>query len=293
MVSAKRTVVQYPNPAIEYHSAIMLPDELSAFMSEWDKTMVGLLTTMYDVDVPYGENRRTSGIKHKISRPQINMIVGTTPSNLMKYVPEHAWDQGFTSRIILIHGEKRIDDHDPFNITTRRSSDELFADLELINTIGGKFTIHPSFKDKLFAWRSNGYPPIPSHPRLSHYITRRWAHVLKLCMVSSVDRGDSLTLTVEDFDRATSWLFAAEDSMPSIFEEGLVHADTAGQNELLYYIKSFNGKTFREDQLHRKARTLMSVYAIKQTVELFEKSALIVKVSQDPKTMLWTYRGGA
>jgi hypothetical protein len=293
VAESKRTIIRLPGPAVEYNSVVLVPDELAAFMAEYERETVALLTSMYDCDATYSQHRRTSGIKITINRPQINMIVGSTPSNLIEYVPKNAWDQGFTSRILLIHGKQRLGNDDPFEVTTKRSNEALLDELKLINTLGGRFTLEEPFRLRLKSWRGDGLPPVPDHRRLRHYITRRWAHVLKLAMISSVDRGDSLTLTVEDFDRATGWLFEAEAEMPAIFEEGIVHVDTAGQDELAYYIKSFNGKLIGHHQIQRKAMTLMSIHAVTKTIAAFVEAGMLVKVSQDPRTMFWTYKGGA
>jgi hypothetical protein len=268
---------------VQYNSAILLPDELSAFMSDYDKNMIGLLTTMYDGDIAYGEDRRTTGLKLRIKRPQINMIVGCTPSNLMEYVPKHAWDQGFTSRLILVHGEKRKDPRDPFSSTVSKDTTDLNADLLQINELFGKFKVEDPFREKLLKWRNDGYPPIPNHPRLEHYNGRRWAHLLKLCMVSSVDRSDMLNITVQDFEQASSWLLTAEQSMPMIFEQGAYHNDSAAQNELIHFINNYPGP-IPERALVHQARKLMPVTIITRTLEIFEKSGIIYKLRQDPRT---------
>ena len=48
--------------------------------------------------------------------------------------------------------------------------------------------------------------PEPTHPKLRHYNTRRFAHLLKLSMIACVDRTDVLKLDVEDFNK--QWLAA-------------------------------------------------------------------------------------
>ena len=63
---------------------------------------MALLTEFYNVR-PYGQRRRgQGGLKIDIERPQLNMLVGTTPSNLMKFMPDDAWGMGFASRILFV-----------------------------------------------------------------------------------------------------------------------------------------------------------------------------------------------
>jgi hypothetical protein len=290
-VAAATRIITFDNyPPVQYNSLVLLPDELSAFMSEYDQNIIGLLTTMYDVDVPYGEDRRTTGLKLRIKRPQINMIVGCTPSNLMQYVPKNAWDQGFTSRVILVHGARRPDSNtrDPFVQTVEHDPTDLNTDLAHMDALYGRFRIEDSFREKLQAWRAAGYPPVPNHPRLEHYNSRRYAHILKLSMVSSVDRGNSLTITVEDFDRATRWLFEAELTMPIIFDQGSYHADSSAQNELIHYINNCAGP-ISEGALVRQARKLLPIHAIDRTIQMFEKAGIIYKVQN--KNVKGTFYG--
>jgi hypothetical protein len=288
VAEARRIISMDVPPPVEYHSLVLLPDELSAFMSEYDTAIIGILTTMYDCDVAYGEDRRTTKLKIRVPRPQINMIVGCTPSNLMQYVPKNAWDQGFTSRVIMIHGAQRHDTYtrDPFVQTVSRDTTDLYTDLAHIDQLYGRFTIEDSFKVKLQPWREAKYPPVPNHPRLEHYNGRRYAHILKLSMISSVDRGNSLTITGEDFDRATEWLFGAEAAMPLIFEQGAYHTDSAAQNELIHYINSYNG-LIPESALVRQARRVLPVTIISRTIEMFEKAGIIQKVQAKGKGTMY------
>jgi len=292
VAEARCILTPVPGPAIQYNSAILLPDELMAFMATYDTQMIGLLTTLYDTDVPYGEDKRTLGTKHRMERPQLNMIVGTTPSNIMTYVPQTAWDQGFTSRIVLVWATKRKDDRDIFAVTARTRSAELEHDIRVINSTVGKFDMEESFKQKVRDWRAADYPPAPTHPRLTHYLPRRLAHFFKLAMVSSIDRGPSLVLTMADWERATKWLFEAEATMPIIFEQGITHSDTGAQNELAHFIRSQKGE-ISETQLVRKARTLLPVYAVTKTIEVLEKSGVIQQIRYDVKARQKIFKAGA
>jgi hypothetical protein len=284
VAEARRTLTFDQYPADEYNSLTLLPDELGAFMTEYDKAIVGLLTTMYDCDVAYGEDRRTTKMKLRIPRPQINMIAGCTPSYLMEYVPKNAWDQGFTSRIMLVHGMARPDRHtrDPFVRTVSQDPTDLHSDLLHIDELYGQMKVEPAFKEKLQAWRKAGCLPVQTHPRLKHYNGRRWAHVMKLAMISCVDRGNSLTIAAEDFDRATKWLFDAELNMPIIFDQGSYHADSAAQDELIHFIDNYAGP-IPEYALVRQARKLLPVSIINRTIEMFEKAGIISKLPPNPR----------
>src|SRR5882762_212497 len=90
MNEAKRIIVRLPEEALEYHTLTIIADELSAFMHEYDNGLIAGLTTFYDC-VPYSQGRRVGDIRIRIENPQLNILSGTTPSNLLRFIPEFAW----------------------------------------------------------------------------------------------------------------------------------------------------------------------------------------------------------
>ena len=72
---------------------LICADELSAFMHKFDDEIIGGLTTFYDVTTPYSQRRRGNDIRILIKHPQLSILSGTTPSNLLKFMPENAWDK--------------------------------------------------------------------------------------------------------------------------------------------------------------------------------------------------------
>lgn len=236
LVAHKRFLPTYKKneSAIEYNSMLIAADEFGVLLHKWDNQMVALLSAFYDT-TPYGEQRRTSDIKIKMQRPLLSILSGSTPSNLMKFMPEGAWDQGFSSRIIMVFSDERIIT-DIFAPVEATLSKDLIHDLEIINSTYGQCEFTAEFREATMAWRHDDMAPAPTHPKLLHYATRRLAHMLKLAMISSIDRGHSLLLTKADFDRAKGWLLEVEERMPEIFKAGAVHADAAAMDDVFHLI---------------------------------------------------------
>ena len=82
-------------------------DELGTFVHKYDNEMIDGLSAFYDPD-PYQQVRRTSDVNIKIKSPQLNILCGTTPQNLTDFMPEKAWGQGFTSRLLMVFSDERI-----------------------------------------------------------------------------------------------------------------------------------------------------------------------------------------
>lgn len=276
LVAAKRSLIRLPDTPLEYNSMTICADELSAFMAEYDKQIMGNLTTFYDVVIPYGQQRRGGDIKIKIKSPQISILAGTQPEFLLRFLPEEAWGGGFLSRTIMVFSDERIVSDDLFALSSKGLPDAMLHDLRIINSLSGGFEVTADYKAQVNAWRKLGQPPIPTHPKLTHYATRRLAHLFKLSMVACVDRSNTLLLTRDDFNRAMTWLLEAEGEMPEIFKAGGVGADAKAMDEIVHYCMVLDkGKGVAEPLLVRRARELVPAMTVMRLFEVMERSGMI------------------
>lgn len=280
MNEAKRFFHNIPHTPIEYHSLVIVADEFSVLMDQYDTALVAAFVEFYDCN-PYSEGRRVANIRIKVQRPQLNMLAGSTPSNLLYTLKDHVWDQGFMSRVIMVYSEDRPL-VDVFDTKPLEKSKELIHDLKLMNVIHGEFTWTQGFREVMNKWRMVGLEPMPTHPKLKHYCTRRWAHLLKLCMISSIDRDGNLVLDVQDFNRAMTWLVEAENTMPKIFHVGTSSSDSRVMDEVKYFVQQKNGGC-SEHQVVNFARTKVQSYAIRNLIETMLASRQIIVKCVDKK----------
>jgi hypothetical protein len=266
-LNAKSTVV-YGHQNEIYNSATLLPDDWSAFMSSFEKDLIGALTVFYDAN-PYAHDRRGGTIRIAIQRPQLNLIAGTTPSDLIEFMPVSAWGQGFTSRVILVYSTESIIGDDFANRSPLGLPPALVEDIISIGLLSGEFEITPEYQRLIKEWRDAGEHPKPSHPKLLHYCTRRRAMLYKLSMVSAVDIGDHLRLDKHCFDTALSWLTEVELNMASIFDHTMT-AEAQSQDEILAWVLKEGGVT--EPQILRKMRNIFPSYAIEKVLKLMQQS---------------------
>ena len=279
LLAAKRTIICLPEPAIEFNSMTILVDEWTAFMHAFDDELVGGLTTFYDVVVPYEHHRRGKDIRIKIPSPQLSILAGSTPSNLIKFMPEFAWDQGFTSRVILVYSDERFVGDD-FAFSRRELPEEMIHDLKLIYSLQGEFEVSKEYQDTVNEWRAAGESPRPSHPKLEHYNTRRRTHLYKLSMVAAVDKGNRLLLTGEHFSTALSWLREAELNMGEVFEAGSTSVDARAMDEIADFIRR-QGKPVPQYRIVHFARNLVPAHSVMKVLELMSLSGMIGKVGEE------------
>lgn len=291
LVDAKRTFINLPNPPLEYNSMFIVADELSAFMHKFDDEIIGGLTTFYDVTAPYSQRRRGNDLRILIKHPQLSILSGTTPSNLIKFMPENAWDQGFTSRVLMIFSDERLISDDFFAHSARELPKDMIHDLSLINSLTGQFEATEDFRNAINNWRKVGQEPVPNHPKLLHYNTRRLAHLLKLSMVAAVDIGNQLLLTKEVFNRAIGWMLEAEERMPEIFKAGGTGADAKAMDEIFHYVVStdLRGRGVLEHKIVRFAQERVPAHSVMRVIEVMERSGQLRTVGIDTPTgqKLW------
>ena len=274
LVGSKRTVIRQPEGATTYNSMFICADEMGAFIHKYEPEMIDGLSSFYDA-APYQQSRRGNDLKIKIESAQINMLAGSTPQNLLGFMPEKAWGQGFTSRIIMVFSDERIIPDDFADNAPAHTAD-LTHDLKLINSLYGEFTVTQEFKSAVKQWQALGEPPTPDHPKLIHYITRRRTHIYRLAMVSSINKSSGLILTEDDFLTALSWLVEAETHMPDIFKSGALNADSAAMDEIQHFVRVNDlGTGVSEQRIVHFARERIPITSILRIIEIMEGSGQI------------------
>jgi hypothetical protein len=239
---ANRRII-HPNMEItSFNSLAICSNELGVLLPEYDNSFMSKLTDIYDGH-PYSERRRTRELNFKIDRPQLNLLAATTPSYLHSILPEGAWDQGFLSRTLLVYAADRITTSvfEELNFDDSLQKD-LIADLRHIFALGGKMVFTEEARNAIEIWNKAGMPPVPEHPKLMHYLTRRMAHLLKLCMVASISDSDDLVITVEHFQTAQSWLINLEFFLADIFKAMVVGGDRKAMEETWYHVATLYAK---------------------------------------------------
>lgn len=205
-------------PIITFNSLAIIANELGVLIPAYENDFMNVLTDLYDGKI-YAERRRTKELNFRIEAPQLNIIAATTPSYLNNLMPEGAWDQGFLSRTFLVYSS-RGEITDPFSDKPVNGAlhSHLVHDIKEIGKLMGKFRFEEAAIDAFRAWLKTKEEPVPEHPKLISYNSRRQSHLLKLCMVSSAASSDSLIVTLDNYAEAFDWLLEMEAAIPDIFK---------------------------------------------------------------------------
>lgn len=275
----------------EYHVLYVAVDELQALMAKWNEELVAGLTKFYDGN-HYSESRRTGNLYIEIDKPCLNVICGTTPSHLMNLVPDGAWEQGLTSRIILVYGERgKLRNLFDSTIHMHVAEKDLIHDAKIIHKAAkGAVQATSEYQDAFHDWRTKGCLPLPDHPRLRDYIGRRHTHVLKLSIISALDRGE-VKLSLDDFRRASSWLLENETNMHCIFTAGATSVDDKAFDEIEQFVRR-EGKPVLKHRIERFASRHVPMHSLDKVVQLMIEQRRLKIAGYDKKTKQIIYLPG-
>jgi hypothetical protein len=272
------------------NSMYITADELNAFIHKYDAEMIAYMCKFYDVR-PFLQTRSTNQITRFVPMGQLNVAAGTTPVNLLKYMPENAWEQGFASRVIMIFSDMRyiVDDFAPID---RTLNDDLIHDLLSIATMSGQFQVTKEYQDAVNLWKASGEEPRPTHPKLMHYATRRAVHLYKLSMVAAVDRSEAMVITLDDWNQAKEWLEEAEQAMPDVFKAGAGNADAKAAEEIYHWllVQGKNGRLVPEYRLWKFAAEHLPAMSVERVVGNMVKARQIQIVGTDKRNGYSMYK---
>lgn len=283
--TSERTVTRLGHnpPFIKFNSLIIIPNELGVFLPAWEGDFMNTMTDLWDNN-RYAETRRSRAINIEIPAPQLNMLSATTPHYLNALLPEGAWESGFMSRTLLaysgevIHGDIFGGDA----VFTAESSlyKDLLHDLSQIYNLFGELHITDAAKEAINSWARSGGAPVPDHPKLASYVTRRLAHALKLATVSAASSSNDLVLDVENWREALDWLTELERFIPDIFKSMKVGGDARAMEELYHFIyHEFirNKDPVQEHLVHAFLADRVPVHSIEPIIKAMERGRLVEK----------------
>lgn len=287
---AERRKILPSGNILSFNSLLVAINELSTLIPMYDNDFMGTLTDLWD-GKRYGEKKRSKDLNYVLERPQLNLFSGTTPSYLNGIMPEGAWDQGFISRVIMVYsGESTLKDLFAEEITDTKKREELSYDLNIIgNELVGKMNFTQEAMNAITEWYMKKGPPIPDHPKLIWYNTRRTAHLLKLCQVASASRGADLWITLEDYQRALGWLLEAEVYMPDIFRSMTQGGDSRAIEDCWHYCYQLyvrEKKLVPEARLWNFLSQRVPSHNIERVIKAMVTSGLLEKVLNEYKPLV-------
>lgn len=269
---------------VEYHYLTLIILEMTNFMSKYDVELVGLLTDLYDCPDTNEESKRTHNKGKMIVSPGVGALVCTATQNLGSTISNEMWGSGFMARFLLVFSGEEIVPEDMFkeNVKEEGLADAIVAGLKRIGELRGTIDWTPDARDALQSFRLKSKDEPPLHNRLSHYMTRRWMQLAKLCMVACLAE-QRMQVTLDDFALAESWLLDAETQMPEIFKDMVAHEDGQILEEMRAYFFIIYMRSGRRAVPHSAIMDWMrkraSAFACSKLIEVAVAADMIRRVA--------------
>jgi hypothetical protein len=278
-------------PTIEFNSLKVIASELTVFIPDYATEFMSVMTNIYDSE-PFNERKRTAKLKIEIPSPQINFIAGTTPSSLVQLLPEGAWDQGFLSRTMLVYGaDVMVQSLFSVGAEDKSMQAKLESDIKEIGNLYGEIKFTPEAAAFIDSWHMGGKQPVPDHPKLQHYLTRRSAHLLKLSQIACISASNNLVIEVEHIQQAMDWLFDLEAFIPEIFKAMHNGGDGKVMDEawhMLFQFKARYQKGAPRSLLIKFISQRVPSHSVERIIDLMEKADMIRAVAEKGDGMLYT-----
>lgn len=244
-----------PQSALTLHSS-----ELSSLIDPSGIKMIQFLTDIFDGDIKFQHGTRHSG-RYTVNNPILNVLAATTPSWIAEGLPATVVTHGFTGRTVFVYGDKpRYLRPFPKEPDPKLMSD-LINDLNYISFLEGEFSWAPGAKNYYEKIYTEAARSTPKDFRLEAFHARKVkVHVLKLAMLLSIARDDSLLITAEDLKIGWDILAEVEIDMGKTFSAMGKYEHASDLERLEARIVAEGGMT--SEQIHQEFRASGDIYEI-------------------------------
>lgn len=191
-------------------------EEFTDLVGQNNMEFLTMLTKLWD-NPPEYKHPKIHGKDVIVEKPTVNLYGGNTAQGLSLAIPPESINNGFTSRMLFIHSDptgKKITFPAPRNLELKEF---IVGELKAIReTITGEVEFSDGAKhvlDKCY----KKYIEVDD-PRFRYYNTRRFTHLLKLCLNLSAMEQQKI-ISEQTAILANTILYAAEKRMPKALGE--------------------------------------------------------------------------
>lgn len=231
MAEGQRSI-QLPGSTIPtiYHSVLLAAPEFNLLFPSYDQSFLTQCCRFWDgSEQPFEERTRGGKQTLRIDRGIMTILSGIQPSILQTGFPETAWSQGFLTRPIFLYATARPERRSLFSArTVGPSKADLINDLKMIARRTGKVEWSPDAAEAIDQWYLDGCRPVPTHPKLIGYNTRRLENTIKISLLLAIARVHA-KIELEDFLSAKDMLLRTEehyiDMLHEVATTGRPHED--------------------------------------------------------------------
>lgn len=266
-------IAAIPFDSRDPRSMYIVADELNSILGENNTQLLTFLQVMFDSTKPYDYYLKNT--RHLLKDAVLNLLAGTTPTQMALALPAEAVGQGFTSRCIFVHQEQKAArlPEPSLDLEAGAKVSDIFA--HVFHNLQGTFERTPGARDLYNAIYMRGTKL--DDPRFLHYCERRHIHLRKLSMALAASRGE-LMITETDTTLADQLLLMTELHMTDALGEYGMNKLGAARQRLIEVIRN-SGEPIPTHALFAMVDKDMSQAEFKVTISEFHNAGKVSKVT--------------
>lgn len=266
-------------------SCLLSADELSVFLRSGSDALGDLCHLWDNKSMDYGT--RGKGL-FSVKDPCPCMLGGSTATWLAKSIPNDAIGGGFTRRVNFVYTR-----NDPIQPKWGGSSAlvvkdqrwlDLVDDLRYISSnLHGQLQATPAFIKVFDEYTASIKVEDFDDEVTMNFKSSKWLNAVKLAMVLSVSRGDSLILDDQDLLAAIPYMERVEQDLSLVFRAVGESEDAVAASKILEYIDK-RGKATLSDIMHALWRHVTRDDAIR-ILSTFVEAGLLRETHQHQRVV--------
>jgi len=222
--------------------------ELSSFLATDPKGMIEVLTDLFDSDDVWKYKTSDKG-EDKLYNVCVSCLLASTPMWIARNLPEEAIGGGFTSRLLMIHGEEKYKRVAIPSVPNEALWKKLLHDINWISTkLIGEFEWEIGAKDLFTEWYNTlgEKTKATSDERLHGTVERLHINALKTAMCLRVSYSDQLILTKEDLKKSITIIDTILPSTARALGAQGANKSAVSLERIIMQLKTLKETTFTE-----------------------------------------------
>jgi hypothetical protein len=236
--------------------ALIIAKELSVFITASQFSITALTDLWDNEEGTYGYGTRGKG-ERNINSPCVCLLGGSAQEWLVKSIPADAVGGGFTRRVNFVFATKK-DKKIAWPVQNGfKNYDNFIDDLKEISNLRGEFTLTKGARQLFEPYYDSCEPAEFDDEATSVYKTSKWANALKLAMIISAARGDSMQIDVNDWIYAVEKIEEVAKDLKVVFRAVGESDVTVAADRVIRYLE-LKGYATRSQILHANWRHISS-----------------------------------
>lgn len=244
---------QKEEPKVYSHSSLCFClEELESLLREKTQSLRTFLIQAYDCGDNYEYRTKTSGTD-RVRKLCLNFLAGTNPDFMRSTFDDRLLSSGYSSRTFFVYAAKNrksVFFLPELTLEQACARDEVSAHVKSLYQLYGQVNLAEGTQKFLEHWigehETKPETRASQSPKLDAYYARKNIHVMKLAMAMHFGESLDMTIPIETFQKAITYLAEEEKTMHFALTMDSKNPLADPSKKVSLYLKSNGKKKFNE-----------------------------------------------